>query len=281
MPTPTPFAGGTYVLFNVYHGTVLTASDGTAVVGEPYAEAKLPFQLWEFIPFSGGFVIRLPPHANNGGPAYLTFEGKVTDEQVTKLGAQPMVWNVTCEIDNTSTEVVRIAMQGHHVDLDFVKGSKVQLYHYKPGENCQRWYAHRRGFSIGLRRSLVNSYIASRPETEQNDHDVGVRNRVAPEPGPHVLLNGEAGTALDVSAAHRRDVKCWAVHKDRNQQWELVPIGDTTNYAIRSGVKALDGRPLYLTVEAPAKVGAVVVATPYPVPWRVEWRAGPAGDSYQ
>ncbi|KAI0325190.1 hypothetical protein GY45DRAFT_1330601 [Cubamyces sp. BRFM 1775] len=269
MSTPTPFAGGTYILFNVHHGTALTASNDAAVVGEPYAEAKLPFQQWEFIPFSSGFVIRPLSHASKGGPAYLAFEGTLRDSQATKLEAQPMVWNVTCKIDDTtSSEVIRISTQGFHVDLDWHKGRVVQLIHYKTAENCQRWYTRRCGFTACLRRSLVDPHLVGRSDPEQND--AVVRIHVAPGPGPHVLLNSEAGTALDVSAVGRRAIKCCAMHKERNQQWELIPIGDTTNHAIRSGIEAFDGRPLYLTVEAPTRESATVVASPYPVPWRIE-----------
>ncbi|KAH9886257.1 hypothetical protein C8Q73DRAFT_795434 [Cubamyces lactineus] len=281
MSTPTPFAGGTYTLFNDHHGKALTAvKDAVEVVGEPYAEDKLLVQQWEFIPFSGGFVIRLPLLAKRDGPAFLTFEGKLSDGQIVKLGTHPMVWNVSCKREDNGSEIVRLCTSRFHVDLDYHAGRKVQLIHYKQGEKCQRWYARRCDFTTGLRRSLLNSHVVGGLDLEREG--AVARNRVAPGPGPHILLNGAAGRALDVSAQGRRAIKCWSMHKERNQQWEFIPIGDTTDYAIRSGIEAFDGRPLYLTVEAPAKERAAVVASPYPVPWRVEWsKMDASGDAYR
>ncbi|KAI0354386.1 hypothetical protein OH77DRAFT_1425954 [Trametes cingulata] len=231
------FIPGIYTLFNGCGGTTLQTdpSDRTFVIANEFNDSD-SCQQWEFTQVASGFVIRCILDASNGDPLYLMFRGGLRNGEPLRAGPTPMVWNV-----RQQDGCIRIMFSDQFcLDLDRHTERKVHLMKISLSEPCQLWFP-----------GECESSLAA-----------------APGPGAQMLVNVKAGTALEMSVLDRGSVACGLPHKARNQQWIFEPREE--GYSILCSKRAFDGRPMYLTVEEPAKLHAKVVASPFPATWIVE-----------
>ncbi|GJE99691.1 RICIN domain-containing protein [Phanerochaete sordida] len=82
-------------------------------------------------------------------------------------------------------------------------------------------------------------------------------------PGVYSLVNAKSGTAADLSGGDGRSIIGYPLHSGKNQQWNFESFGD--GYTIRSVFSGL-----YLTMEDTIGDGAVLVASSFPVSWKIE-----------
>lgn len=81
--------------------------------------------------------------------------------------------------------------------------------------------------------------------------------------GVYSLANARGGTSMDLSAADNKSVIGFPSHEGKNQQWKFEQLGN--GYTIQSVATNL-----FLTVDEGPADGAFVVASPFPVSWKVE-----------
>ncbi|EKM51068.1 uncharacterized protein PHACADRAFT_199900 [Phanerochaete carnosa HHB-10118-sp] len=90
-----------------------------------------------------------------------------------------------------------------------------------------------------------------------------VKEKHSWKPGVYSLMNAKSGTSVDLSGGDRKSIIGFPPHSGKNQQWEFLPSGEgCTIRSVFSG--------LYLTVEDTVGDGATLIASPYPVSWKVE-----------
>ncbi|KAH9850991.1 hypothetical protein C2E23DRAFT_887017 [Lenzites betulinus] len=232
---------GTYVLLNAKGGTALDMTSKRHVEGHDlHSELN---QRWKFINTGNGWAIRNGRDSNDGEPLYLSIKGQLKEGTEIVGSTVPISWYVY-SVDGA----LRITWPNtdYVFDLrdwgDSAPGTKVQLVRLKPGEPCQLWYFSR----------IV--------EPDQLDG-------TAPSASFAILhMNGKI--ALELENTGRRRVKHGILHKQESQQWRMTPSAD--GEVIQACRKSLNGKPLYLTVQGPAQQDACIVASPYPVSWRVE-----------
>ncbi|KAI8972413.1 hypothetical protein BD414DRAFT_500232 [Trametes punicea] len=289
MPDLNPLHPGIYQLLNAHSGKALSVdpSNKIDVIGLPLDGRD--YQRWEFVPAAGGFLVRSMASARDGTPLYLNLK-LLHDGEPLKTGLQPMVWSaVFCREDSFDGWIRLSFASRFHADWDCIGKHKVwpssldieqltcgnliqvQLIHYKDKELCQLWYPHRCDL---IPTSIINSADQERSDRHNSggspsrDVTVDLGQQNTPGAGVHLLQNLKSGTVLHLARRDRRRLECYPLHAELNQQWEFISIGE--GYAIKCGRTAFDGQPLYLTVEAPAHDSSAIVASLYPVPWKIE-----------
>ncbi|KAJ3547396.1 hypothetical protein NM688_g5408 [Phlebia brevispora] len=81
--------------------------------------------------------------------------------------------------------------------------------------------------------------------------------------GVYSLINAGSGTVLDLSGGDGTSIIGFPPHHGPNQQWLFTPLGE--GYTIRSVSSGL-----YLTVENSILDNAGIVASPFPVTWKIK-----------
>ncbi|KAI0703406.1 hypothetical protein BC835DRAFT_1224871, partial [Cytidiella melzeri] len=76
------------------------------------------------------------------------------------------------------------------------------------------------------------------------------------------LVNVQSGTSLDLSGADEKSIIGFPSHSGKNQQWRFESLGE--GYTMRS---LYTGQ--YLTVEDGIVHEGPLIASPFPVSWKV------------
>ncbi|KAI0631440.1 hypothetical protein C8Q77DRAFT_1061072 [Trametes polyzona] len=249
---------GSYILMNVKGGIALDlAGKRTRLEGHLlHGEAN---QRWMFMNTGRGWAIRSSQMSHPERSVYLSVKRLQENEPVVP-STVPISWFVY---------LVNGALRIHWPHTDYVielggcgdstPGTRIQLTLLKEREPCQLWYFTRYG-DFSLRRLFTPN---------------PVEPVIAPEatrelPVYRVLVHTHEDVALELDSTSRKRIKHRPLHKQPSQQWRVLPSGDGQTDVIQAFRDSLDDQPLYLTVQAPAQPGSRVVASPYPVGWKVE-----------
>ncbi|KAI0824431.1 hypothetical protein BC628DRAFT_1379556 [Trametes gibbosa] len=263
-------SGGTYILLNAKGGTALDMTSSLKVEGH-HLHSKSN-QRWRFINTGDGWAIQNCQLSKDGQSVYLSANGGPLKEGKPLVGSTiSMSWYVYL-VDGA----LRITWPRTDYVMDLsdwgnsAPGTHVQLMRLKKEQPCQLWYFSRCGTIDTL--APTTTLMALTPPPLEILHKE--RSQFQNAPVLHVLLHMHDEMALELDRTCTTSIRHRPSHKEQSQQWRLLPCAD--GETIQACRESLDGQPLYLTVRGLAQRGACVVASPYPVTWRVE-RCQPTG----
>ncbi|KAH9850992.1 hypothetical protein C2E23DRAFT_270455 [Lenzites betulinus] len=263
--------GPTYALRNVKGGTVLHIHmNPTRVIGFPPHFGQN--QLWKFIKTDNrGWYIQSCQTSNEGRTLYLSVANELPKNGTGVVASLfPTSWDVNV-IDGALSITLSHTILALNLDGGNPKEyTKVELWSIRDGIQAkQLWYSARCDSDFRYAHDPTESDVKT------------LSQRQDPKSGAYVLEHAEGSMVLELDSASRKRVISSTKHArpTLGQQWRFIRDTSIDGEVVQACWKSLDDEPLYLTVRGLAQNGARVVASPYPVSWRIERHPSKDGKS--
>ncbi|KAI0323560.1 hypothetical protein GY45DRAFT_1332452 [Cubamyces sp. BRFM 1775] len=287
--TPKPFwpvTGGSYILMNAEGKGALALVDIDIYPSLDCRELHLELnQQWTFIDTGHGYAIQCCQASKDGRPFYLAITGGFEQHKTQIVPSTiPLSFYVSV-VDGgiimtwpESSYVIELGDRRYGPNAGKVRLGKLADAS-RPLPNALWHFSCCGGPRFSAPTATGRSEPALGTPASNADSHVRVMNSAH-----HFLTDTSGQMALQLDRISGKGIKLRAISQDWAQQWRFVPSG--AGYTIETRLASRFNSPqagssggnsnnetdgsLYLTIDGPAQPGATVVATRFPVSWRVE-----------